>query len=197
MNSRRPRTSNREFDEAAVVAVGSNLPGRFGPPERMVRQALAELHRLSAAPPLCSSLYRTIPRDCAPGTPDFVNAVAMLWPPPDLTPESLLVKLLEIEAEFGRRRGPGRNTPRTMDLDLILWGERTVHSPYSQLPLQLPHPRFAEREFVLAPLAEIAPDWIPPGRTRSVSALLKALPDSDSVTPLAAAPNSQSPPPSI
>ena len=175
MNSRRPLTSNRKFDEAAVVAVGSNLPGRFGPPERMVRQALEELHRLSAAPPLCSSLYRTIPRNCAPGTPDFVNAAAMLWPPPELTPESLLVKLLEVEAEFGRRRGDGRNAPRTLDLDLILWGARTVHSP----ELQLPHPRFVEREFVLAPLAELAPDWTPPGQTSSVSELLGALPGKD------------------
>ena len=177
MNTRRPLTSNRKFDEAAVVAVGSNLSGRFGPPERMVRQALAELHRLSAPPPLCSSLYRTIPRDCAPGTPDFVNAAAILWPPPNSTPESLLLNLLAIEAEFGRRRVPGRNAPRTMDLDLILWGARTVHSP----ELQLPHPRFTEREFVLEPLAELAPDWIPPGQTSSVAELLGALQDTDGV----------------
>ena len=172
MSIQRPATGSGDIGEAAIVAVGSNLPGRFGPPERMARRALSALRRLSARPPSCSSLYRTSPRNCAPGAPDFVNAAAALWPPPELTPESLLAELLRIEIEFGRRRDTVRNAPRTLDLDLIAWGARAVHCP----ELQLPHPRLAEREFVLAPLAELAPDWIPPGRTRSVAELLEALP---------------------
>ncbi|MYI02937.1 MAG: 2-amino-4-hydroxy-6-hydroxymethyldihydropteridine diphosphokinase, partial [Gammaproteobacteria bacterium] len=70
-----------------------------------------------------------------------------------------------------------RNAPRTLDLDLIAWGERTVRGP----TLELPHPRLAEREFVLAPLAELAPDWIPPGQSRSVSSLLESLPNAAEV----------------
>ena len=93
-----------------------------------------------------------------------------------MTPEALLAELLEIETEFGRRRGETHNAPRTLDLDLIAWGARVVNSA----ALRLPHPRLAERAFVLAPLAELAPDWIPPGQSRSVAALLKALPKSDS-----------------
>lgn len=177
MNSQPPATDSGEFAEAAIVAVGSNLPGRFGPPRRMAQQAMAELRRLSVRQPLCSSLYRTSPRDCAPGTPDFVNAAAALWPPPELTPETLLGELLKIEAEFGRRRSEARNAPRTLDLDLIAWGARVVRSA----ALQLPHPRLAEREFVLAPLAELAPDWIPPGQSQSVASLLQALPEAAEV----------------
>ncbi|MYF00667.1 MAG: 2-amino-4-hydroxy-6-hydroxymethyldihydropteridine diphosphokinase, partial [Gammaproteobacteria bacterium] len=59
MNTQPPATDSREFAEAAIVAVGSNLPGRFGPPRQMAQQALAELRRLSVRQPLCSSLYRT------------------------------------------------------------------------------------------------------------------------------------------
>ena len=173
MNTQPPATDSGEFTDTAIIAVGSNLPGRFGPPRQMARQALAELRRLSVRPPLCSSLYRTSPRNCPPGAPDFVNAAAALWPPRELTPETLLGELLKIEAAFGRRRGEARNAPRTLDLDLIAWGARIVRGP----TLQLPHPRLAEREFVLAPLAELAPDWIPPGQSCSVSALLKALSD--------------------
>ena len=180
MNTQPPATADRDFGAAAVIALGSNLPGRFGPPEQMVRKALAELRRLSERPPLCSSLYRTTPRDCAPGTPDFINAVAALWPPPELTPETLLTELLRIETKFGRRRGKAPNVPRTLDLDLIAWGARTVRST----SLQLPHPSLTERDFVLAPLAELAPNWIPPGQSRPVSALLKALPESNSVKAL-------------
>ncbi len=175
MNTQPPAIDSGVFAEAAIVAVGSNLPGRFGPPRQMARQALAELRRLSTRQPLCSSLYRTSPKDCPPGAPDFVNAVAALWPPPELTAGTLLEELQKIEAEFGRRRGTARNAPRTLDLDLIAWGGRIARGA----DLQLPHPHLAEREFVLAPLAELAPDWIAPGRSRTVAELLKALPASN------------------
>ena len=180
MNTQPPATNNGLFAEAAIIAAGSNLPGRFGSPEQMVTRALAELPRLSERPPLCSSLYRTIPRNCPPGAPDFVNAAAALWPSAELTPEALLAELLRIETEFGRHRGATRNAPRTLDLDLIAWGAKTVRGT----SLQLPHPSLTERDFVLAPLAELAPNWIPPGQSRPVSALLKALPESNSVKAL-------------
>ena len=71
MNTRPPVTDSGQFAEAAIVAVGSNLPGRFGPPARMAQQALAELRRLSVRPPLPSSLYRTRPKDCPPDAAGF------------------------------------------------------------------------------------------------------------------------------
>ena len=173
MNTQPPATDKRDFGAAAIIALGSNMPGRFASPEQAVTRAMAELRRLSERPPLYSSLYRTTPRDCAPGTPDFINAAAVLWPSPELTPETLLTEILRIETKFGRRRGKAPNAPRTLDLDLIAWGTKTARSA----SLQLPHPRLTERDFVLAPVAELAPNWVPPGQSTSVSTLLKALPD--------------------
>ena len=170
-----------DFAEAAIVAIGSNLPGRFGSPGQMARRAMAALQRLSESPPLCSSLYCSKPVDCPPGAPDFINAVAALWPPPEMSPEALLAELLEIEAVFGRLRGAAANAPgalsvkgepRTLDLDLVCWGGRAAATER----LCLPHPRFAGREFVLAPLAELAPHWVPPGQSQTVTVLLAALP---------------------
>ncbi len=177
MNSRRPAGLEAAIAGAAVIAIGSNLPGRFGPPRQMVERAMAALRRLSESPPRFSPLYSSKPRSCPPGAPDFVNAVAALWPPADLPPEALLAQLLRIEAEFGRVRNTVANAPRTLDLDLICWGGRTADTA----TLRLPHPRFASREFVLAPLAQLVPRWIPPGQSRSVSTLLEALPGKDDV----------------
>jgi len=172
MNSRQPAAAEAAIAGAAVIAIGSNLPGRFGPPRQMVGRAMKALRRLSESPPRLSPLYRSKPRGCPPGAPDFVNAIAVLWPPADLPPEALLAQLLRIEAEFGRGRNTVANAPRALDLDLICWGGRTADTAL----LRLPHPRFASREFVLAPLAQLAPQWIPPGQSQSVSALLDALP---------------------
>jgi 2-amino-4-hydroxy-6-hydroxymethyldihydropteridine diphosphokinase len=97
-----------------------------------------------------SSLYRTAPVGYL-DQPDFVNAVAEIET--HLDPAALLDQLLLIEGRFGRERST-RNAPRTLDLDLLLHGNRSVTSPR----LTLPHPRMAERAFVLVPLAEIAPD---------------------------------------
>jgi 2-amino-4-hydroxy-6-hydroxymethyldihydropteridine diphosphokinase len=97
----------------------------------------------------CSSLYRTAPVGLA-GQPDFVNAVARLVT--GLEPRALLDALLEIERDHGRVR-TARNGPRTLDLDLLIHGDADL----DEVGLQVPHPRLAERAFVLVPLAEIAP----------------------------------------
>jgi 2-amino-4-hydroxy-6-hydroxymethyldihydropteridine diphosphokinase len=96
-----------------------------------------------------SGLYRSAPIE-AQGA-DYINAVAQLKT--QLSPAALLKELQAIEDRFGRER-PYRNAPRTLDLDLLLYGQRHIVTPL----LTLPHPRMHERAFVLAPLAEIAPD---------------------------------------
>jgi 2-amino-4-hydroxy-6-hydroxymethyldihydropteridine diphosphokinase len=147
----------------AYVALGANL----GDPVATVRAAFAALTALPASRlVLSSSLYRTAPVGFA-GQPDFVNAVAEVAT--GLEPEALLAALLTIEQDFGRLRGE-KNGPRTLDLDLLLYGERQMERP----GLTLPHPRMHLRAFVLLPLAEIAPQLAIPGRG-SVAAWLPAV----------------------
>jgi 2-amino-4-hydroxy-6-hydroxymethyldihydropteridine diphosphokinase len=147
----------------AYVALGANL----GDPAATVGAAFAALTALPASRLVqASSLYRTAPVGFA-GQPDFVNAVAELATA--LEPEPLLAALLTIEQDFGRRRGE-KNGPRTLDLDLLLYGDRQIEQP----GLTLPHPRMHLRAFVLLPLAEIAPQLAIPGRG-SVAAWLPAV----------------------
>ena len=147
----------------AFVALGANL----GDPASTVRAAFAALANLPASRVVhCSSLYRTAPVGITE-QPEFVNAVAQLET--DLAPEALLDALLEIEQRFGRIRAE-RNGPRTLDLDLLLYGDQFVSLPR----LTLPHPRLHLRAFVLYPLAEIAPDLKIPGRG-TVAAWLPAV----------------------
>ena len=87
-----------------------------------------------------------------------------------LSARSLLERLLAIEHDFGRTR-PYGGAPRTLDLDLILYGDAVIDEP----GLVVPHPRFRERRFVLEPLAEIAPDWIDPVSQRTIAELLRSL----------------------
>lgn len=130
------------------------------------------LQALSAAPLRRSSLWQSTPVDCPPNSPPFINAVVRLMPHPAETPESLLGKLQGLEREFGRNFNPQRNAPRTLDLDLIAFGSETRNTP----GLTLPHPRFGERRFVLAPLSELAPDLILPGQSHTVAELLAQAP---------------------
>ena len=151
----------------AIVALGSNL----GDSQTRLRQAMVSLAELLAKPLLRSSLWQTSPVDCPPDSPLFINAVIGLTPHASETPESLLGKLLALELEFGRRPKVVLNEPRPLDLDLITFRDEIRTTP----ALTLPHPRAAERRFVLQPLAEIAPGLILPGQTRTVAELLKEL----------------------
>jgi 2-amino-4-hydroxy-6-hydroxymethyldihydropteridine diphosphokinase len=118
-----------------------------------------------------SSLYRTEPVGFA-DQPPFVNAAVTLAT--DLAPEALLEFLLSIERRYGRDRQNQRpNQPRTLDLDLLLVDDQVVNSP----TLELPHPAFAERRFVLAPLVEIAPSLRHPILRKTMAELLADLPD--------------------
>jgi 2-amino-4-hydroxy-6-hydroxymethyldihydropteridine diphosphokinase len=144
----------------AFIALGANLEN----PVQQVRQAIAELGSIEHTRVLAvSSLYRTAPVGYA-DQPDFINAVAKLQS--GLSPHEMLEALHAIENRHGRRRSV-RNAPRTLDLDLLLYGARVS----AEADLTLPHPRMHERAFVLMPLAEIAPDLTVPGRA-SVAQLL-------------------------
>jgi len=150
------------------VALGANL----GDPVTTVKAALAALRELPQMELVtASSLYRTAPVGLTPGLtdqPDFINAVvemSTVLPAP-----IFLAELFAIEARFGRQRDfatPVPNAPRTLDLDLLLYGDLVSHD----VQLTLPHPRLHERAFVLAPLAEIAPQLVVSGMG-AVSALL-------------------------
>jgi 2-amino-4-hydroxy-6-hydroxymethyldihydropteridine diphosphokinase len=150
------------------IALGSNL----GNSREILATAMARLQNFSTTPLLNSSLIETAPVDCPPGSPNFLNAVVGLNPHPEETPESLLAKLQALEKEFGRQPKKILNEARPLDLDLIAFGQDTRATN----ELTLPHPRAHLRRFVLQPLAEIAPDFILPGQTKTVSQLLAALP---------------------
>lgn len=151
----------------AIIAIGSNL----GDSARLVRRAIEKLQSLSVAPLVPSRLWRTEAEGCPAGTPDFVNAVVALEPHPDETPGSLFARLRQIETEFGRPPQREKNAPRTLDLDLIAFGNVIMNTP----ELVLPHPRAHKRRFVLGPLAEIAPELVLPGQTLTVLELWNRL----------------------
>jgi 2-amino-4-hydroxy-6-hydroxymethyldihydropteridine diphosphokinase len=146
--------------ETAYIALGSNL----GDSAATVREAIRELDGLPSTKLVrSSSLYRTAAIADTP-QPDYVNAVAEISS--SLAPAALLAGLLDIEARHGRRRTEP-NAPRTLDLDLLLYGSETVDLP----GLRVPHPRMHQRAFVLAPLVEIAPEVCIPGHGLARAAL--------------------------
>jgi 2-amino-4-hydroxy-6-hydroxymethyldihydropteridine diphosphokinase len=163
--------SIQSSQKVAYIALGSNL----GDARKNVLQAIERLQSFSEQPLRKSSLWKTTPVDCPPGSADFMNAVVALVPRADETPESLLTKLQTLEKEFGRPRKKVLNEPRPLDLDLIAFGNEQQNSP----ELTLPHPRAHQRRFVLQPLVEIAPDLILPGHTKTVAQLLTELPPDD------------------
>jgi 2-amino-4-hydroxy-6-hydroxymethyldihydropteridine diphosphokinase len=145
-----------------AVALGSNLGDR----ERYLRAAAAALGA-SVSGLIVSSFYDTAPQGVGE-QPRFLNAAAT--GSTTLTARALLETLLGIEAEFGRTR-PHPGAARTLDLDLILYGDQIIE----EQDLAVPHPRFRERRFVLEPLAEIAPDWVDPVTGRTMRELVSRL----------------------
>jgi 2-amino-4-hydroxy-6-hydroxymethyldihydropteridine diphosphokinase len=137
------------------IGLGANLPGPAGPPEAALAAAVERLGELGRVVRR-SSLYSTAPVGLAE-QPRFLNAVVALET--ELMPSALLEALLEIERALGRDRSTGvANGPRTLDLDILLYGDVVL----SVQELVIPHPRLAERAFVLAPLSEIAPEMRDP-----------------------------------
>jgi 2-amino-4-hydroxy-6-hydroxymethyldihydropteridine diphosphokinase len=134
-----------------------------------VRAAIAELAKWG--PLRASSLWKSEPLGGDPGQPWYVNAVVELELGGD--PFQCLERLRALERAAGRPDLRARFAPRVLDLDLLLFGRAVVATAV----LTLPHPGLTRRRFVLAPLAELAPDLVPPGETRSVAGLLRDLDD--------------------
>lgn len=140
---------------AIFVALGSNDKGAFGNSEGLL-DAVLQQFPLSGIEVLARSSWWQSAAWPDPTDPSFINGVVQVRTA--LSPDDLMSTLMELEQAFGRRR-QGRNAPRTLDLDLIAYGDRVGETGEG---LVLPHPRAAERRFVMGPLAEISPDWIHP-----------------------------------
>jgi 2-amino-4-hydroxy-6-hydroxymethyldihydropteridine diphosphokinase len=150
--------------ERAVVGIGSNIGDRLA----AIGFAAARLSAILSDLAL-SEVIETEPEgDGLTGQPLYLNAIIV--GDTSLTPRALLDELLGIERAFGRER-PYAGAPRTLDLDLVLLGDRIVDEP----GLHVPHPRFRERFFVLGPLAQLAPDMRDPVTGLRVTELLKGL----------------------
>jgi 2-amino-4-hydroxy-6-hydroxymethyldihydropteridine diphosphokinase len=157
----------------AAVAIGSNLGDRLA----NLKHARDQVRVGDAVrPPVESSaIYETNPIGCEEGAPKFLNAVIVF----DYAGEAatLLQMLSDIERRAGRPRDHAKNISRTLDLDLLFLGNAESDTD----ELQLPHPRIANRRFVLAPLADVCPDLVLPGQTATVTELLTQLPDDEAV----------------
>ncbi len=132
------------MSSTVAIALGANLGDRAYTMRRAIHELRTIVHIVRV-----SSFRETAPVDAPPGSPKFLNAVAIGYT--SLTPFQLLAKMQEIEAKLGRRRTRVRNAPRTIDLDLIFHSANRARTR----ELTLPHPRYREREFVMKPLREV------------------------------------------
>lgn len=146
-----------------AIALGSNL----GDSQHTLITAIDRLAAMANIQVTARSpLYKTAP--VGPPQPDYLNACATLLT--SLSPQDLLHTLLNLEADYGRVRQE-RWGARTLDLDIILYGDRVL----TEATLEVPHPRFRERAFVLVPLAEIAPDWVDPVTGQTIQNLCNGI----------------------
>ena len=150
-----------EFDDAIVAALGSNLTGGRESSVAVLEAALARFDAMGLRILSLSSFWRSASWP-DPAKPDYINAVALVET--SLRPAEALATLHQIEDEFGRQRSEP-NAPRVLDLDLIAYGRVVSDAP------ALPHPRAADRLFVMGPLAEIAPGWRHPVLGATAAAL--------------------------
>jgi 2-amino-4-hydroxy-6-hydroxymethyldihydropteridine diphosphokinase len=152
------------------LGLGSNLGDRL----QHLQQAKAYLLSLSKeAWHVASPLYETLPVGCPPNSPKFLNAVLEIEF--DGAPRTLLKKIAAYEVAHGRDRDLPKNAARSIDIDILYFGEKEI----LERDLVVPHPRMAERRFVLLPLSTIRPDMIVKGTGKTVRMLLRELPGGD------------------
>jgi 2-amino-4-hydroxy-6-hydroxymethyldihydropteridine diphosphokinase len=161
-----PKNPNLNLDESVVVALGSNVSEGFESCEALLEAALAEFPG-AGLPVIARSGWWRSAAWPDPTGPEYRNGVAIVET--NDPPDAVLAKLHAIECRFRRVRVL-RNAPRTLDLDLIAHGRRVIDQP----GLALPHPRAADRRFVMGPLAEIAPTWRHPVSGRTAAELAAA-----------------------
>lgn len=149
----------------AGIALGSNLGDRHA----ALAAAIDAIREFATPPVLVSGFHETDPVDCPPGSPQFLNAAMEIGFQGE--PLELLDRLQAIERAAGRPDHRPKNAPRAIDLDVLYCDDRILDHPR----LILPHPLMTTRAFVLAPLAEIAPDRVLPGQSKTVASLLVAL----------------------
>ncbi|WP_374374927.1 2-amino-4-hydroxy-6-hydroxymethyldihydropteridine diphosphokinase [Dongia sp.] len=169
--------------ENIYIALGANLPSGHGSPRATLEAAVGAIAAAGIEIRRRSRWYESAPVPRAADQPWYVNGVIAVAT--DLAPEALLAQLQRIELDFGRVRSVP-NAPRSLDLDIVAYGDRVVTAG---APL-LPHPRMESRAFVLLPLRDVAPDWHHPQSGLSVADLIAGLgrlddPEGQEIRPLA------------
>jgi 2-amino-4-hydroxy-6-hydroxymethyldihydropteridine diphosphokinase len=162
-----PQGFNSKDDQAILIGLGANLPSRFGAPGETIRRAIERLEAAGLTITARSRLWETAPVPVSE-QPWYVNAVCRVTS--DLGPAALLALLHQVEEEFGRVRTVV-NAPRLLDLDLLAHGREVVEGA-----AVVPHPRLAERAFVLLPLQDVAPHWTHPVSAETLAAMIARLP---------------------
>ncbi|WP_240626340.1 2-amino-4-hydroxy-6-hydroxymethyldihydropteridine diphosphokinase [Thalassospira lohafexi] len=176
MSTSSTSNSHHTSENAILIAFGANLPtDQYGAPAQTLKAALEHLAKDGDVLVDCvSSFYETAPVPVS-DQPWYVNGVARLST--DLSAHDLLSRLHDVESEFGRVRRE-RNAARVIDLDLVAYGRELIAEDGG---IQVPHPRMAERAFVLLPLRDVAPGWVHPVLNRSVEDLISDLPSDQQI----------------
>ncbi len=160
-----------------LVALGANLPSRFGTPAQTLYAALKAMAQVEIWPVQISRVWKTAPVPFVEGDPWYHNAVCAV--DTDFEPQELLAALLSIEEDFGRMRTV-KNAPRLLDLDLIAYDDELI----SDKDLIVPHPRMHERAFVLMPMSDIVDEWVHPEIKKTLEDMIAALPADQKAEPI-------------
>jgi 2-amino-4-hydroxy-6-hydroxymethyldihydropteridine diphosphokinase len=168
VNNRKPLSSTVNFFSPLGIAIGTNLGDRLANMQRGVALLIQRARPDSIS---AGALYETDPVDCVPGTQAFYNSVIEIQT--SCTPQELHAHLQAIEQAMGRAAVREKNSPRTLDLDLLYAGDFVSPDPV----LTVPHPRLHLRRFVLQPLSDIRPTLILPGHQLTIAQYIVALKD--------------------